>query len=261
MSGQRVRDACRQAWQRNALPGLAVAASVGGTVVYDGAWGEAEGYWRGVALDRGREGILGLVAEEPLRFEPGEGYAYDNTGFYLLGVAIEAVTGTSYGAFLEERVVRPLGLRATRVNDAAALVPDRVRGYSRRGESAVNRPCYSTDNTYSAGALLASAWDLARFAASVHAGELLEPALRGAMRTPHPTGQGNELGGGFRTGLGWFLVDDGRRRFEGHGGSILGFRSALIRRPEEGIAVAVLADGGWWQDPEELALEVARSLT
>jgi len=222
---------------------------------------EADGYWRGAALDRGVDGILELVSGLPLQFEPGERFAYDNTGFYLLGLVIERVSGRSYGAFLAERIFGPLDMGVTRVNDYGALVPCRVRGYSRDGARVVNKPPYSTSNTFSAGVLLASAGDLARFGAAVQSGTLLDPQLRRMMRTPRPTRLGNELSGGFRVGLGWFLMDDGDRRFEGHGGGIVGFRSCLIRRPEEGVCVVALANADWWREPESLALEVARRVS
>lgn len=222
---------------------------------------EADGYRQGAALNRGREGILELVAGLPLLFEPGERHAYDNTGFHLLGTVIERVSGRSHETFLNDRIIRPLGLRATRVNDYRELVPGRVHGYSRDREGIVNKGCYSTSNTFSAGVLLASAPDLAAFGAAAHTDALLAPALRRAMRTPRPSRVGNELSEGFQVGLGWFLTDDGTRRFEGHGGGILGFRSALIHLPAEELCVAVLANGDWWERPEDLALEVARCLT
>lgn len=218
---------------------------------------EADGYWQGVALDRGARGILGLVSGLPLRFEPGERFAYDNTGFYLLGMVIERVSGRSYDAFLQERLLRPLGLPSVRVNDPKELVPARVRGYSRDDVRIVNSASYSSDNTYSAGALLASVADLARFGAAETPRRSLAPELRRLMRTPRPTRLGNERMEGFQVGLGWFLTDVGERHFEGHGGSIVGFRSCLIRLPDRGVSVAVLSNGDWWRDPEGLALEVA----
>lgn len=335
MSSDDAKRACAAARDRAELPGLAVAAASGGSVVFAEAWGqadlehqlpvttdavfeiasvtklftaeavmllvqdgvlgldqtlgallpevpdawrgvplerilahqsglpsytEAEGYWQGAALDRGREGILELVSGLPLRFEPGERYAYDNTGFYLLGTVIERVSGLSYESFLSERILGPLSLRATRVNDYRELVQGRVHGYSRSHEGIVNKACYSSGNTYSAGVLLASAPDLAAFGAAVQTDALLAPSLRRVMRTPRPSRAGNELAGGFRVGLGWFLTDDGTRRFEGHGGQIPGFRSALIRLPEEELCVAVLANGDWWERAEDLAVEVARRL-
>lgn len=222
---------------------------------------EVDGYWQGVALDRDAEQILGLVADLPLRFEPGERFAYDNTGFYLLGLALERATGSSYASLIEDRIARPLGLRATAVNDLGRVIPGRVRGYGRGDTGVVHRGCYSTGNTFAAGVLLSSARDLARFGAAVEGHELLDRELRARMRTPHLSRERNEEALGYRLGLGWHLLEaeDGWT-FEGHNGNIPGFVASLLRAPEAGVSVALLANGDWWGEPHRLAMDVARDL-
>ena len=65
----------------------------------------------------------------PLEFQPGETWAYDNTGYYLLGIIIEKASGKSYWQFLDERIFKPLGMRATRNTDPQPIVPNRASGY------------------------------------------------------------------------------------------------------------------------------------
>src|SRR5204863_8040475 len=60
--------------------------------------------------------LIGLVRDLPLEFEPGEKWNYNNTGYYLLGLIIEKVSGKSYGEFLSTRVFKPLGMTTARVN-------------------------------------------------------------------------------------------------------------------------------------------------
>ncbi len=225
------------------------------------SYNEVDGYWQGVALDRGPDEILALVTDLPLAFEPGERMAYDNTGFFLLGLALERATGASYGRLIEERIAAPLGMRATRVNDHGRLVPGRVRGYGRGDTGVVNRGCYSTGNTFSAGVLLSSAHDLTLFGAAVERHALLDPELRDAMRRPRPSLERNEDALGYRLGLAWHLLEaeDGTV-FEGHNGSIVGFAAGLLRLPAAGVSVAVLANGDWWGAPHLLAMEIAREL-
>ena len=71
--------------------------------------------------------ILDLVTKEPLEFTPGEKWNYSNTGYFLLGMLIEKVTGKTYGEFMAERIFKPLGMTQTRVNDLHAIIPNRAR--------------------------------------------------------------------------------------------------------------------------------------
>ena len=222
---------------------------------------DSPGYWPGAALDRGRDGILALVAGLPAADEPGDRFAYDNTGFYLLGIALERVTGRSWGSLIAERIAAPLALGSVRANVRAEVIPGRARGYTRTSDGAVeNRPPYSCDNTFSAGGLLSDARDVARFGAAVQAGALLDEGLRSQMRTPRPSRARNEDALGYRLGLAWHLLRVGDRTFEGHNGNILGFASALLCDPASGLAVCVLLNADWWAAPHVLALDLLRNL-
>ena len=56
----------------------------------------------------GVEELVRMFFRLPLEFQPGESWAYDNTGYYLLGLVVEKASGRSYWQFLEERIFRPL---------------------------------------------------------------------------------------------------------------------------------------------------------
>ena len=57
----------------------------------------------------------------PLKFEPGDKFAYSNVGYRLLGVIIEKVSGLSYWEFLDEHIFKPLGMNATRNSDPKTI--------------------------------------------------------------------------------------------------------------------------------------------
>ncbi|WP_262919516.1 serine hydrolase domain-containing protein [Niabella hibiscisoli] len=67
----------------------------------------------------------------PLEFKPGEQYRYSNSGYYLLGYIIEKVTRQSYPAYLQEHILKPLGLKHTYFDSTGTLIPGRVNGYRR----------------------------------------------------------------------------------------------------------------------------------
>ena len=61
-----------------------------------------------------RERIIDLVASQPLDFEPGTGHSYSNVGFIIAGMVIEEATGTTYGDYVTDEILEPLGLEQTR---------------------------------------------------------------------------------------------------------------------------------------------------
>jgi D-alanyl-D-alanine carboxypeptidase len=57
------------------------------------------------------ETLIGFFKDKPLEFEPGERWAYNNSGYVLLGAVIEKVSGKSYEQFIEEEIFKPLGMK------------------------------------------------------------------------------------------------------------------------------------------------------
>ncbi|HEY0034419.1 MAG TPA: serine hydrolase domain-containing protein, partial [Devosia sp.] len=72
--------------------------------------------------------LLPLIVAEPLEFRPGEREAYSNGGYWVLGAVIEAITGKSYGQYLDESIYRPLGMSASGLvsGDATAVRKTRM---------------------------------------------------------------------------------------------------------------------------------------
>ena len=150
-------------------------------------------------LPASRDEVLGLVAGEPLEFAPGEQYAYNNTGYYLLGHVIEKASGQPYGDFLRERIFAPLGMNATRLNDMDDILPHRACGYVWGEDRLWNARHISMTWPFSAGALVSTTLDLARWDAALGGGSLLPKAMWERMWTPAtcwPTGQRPATGSG-----------------------------------------------------------------
>ncbi|MGV3527012.1 MAG: serine hydrolase domain-containing protein [Candidatus Sericytochromatia bacterium] len=213
-------------------------------------------YWLHTREDLPASHILNLVRDLPLDFAPGDQYAYDNTGFYLLGLLLEAVAGLSYAEVLQRQIFRPLGMHATRANDYRQRVPQRAAGYSLVEGEIVNKVYYSPTGTFAAGCLLSSVADLLRWSARLHDPDWLDPALRQACWTPRPSRAGNERQDGLQLGLGWFEVQTAQGPFWGHNGGIQGFSSSLIHLPESRWTAVVLSNGDWAAEPHLLAREL-----
>lgn len=198
---------------------------------------EVPGFGKRVRDDLSPAEVLGLVKELPLDFKPGEKWAYSNTGYFLLGMLIEKVSGKRYGEFLEERIFRPLGMTSTRVNELAAIIPNRATGYSWRGRL-LNAEMTSPTQPFSAGALVSTVEDMAKWDAALYTEKLLKKASLEQMWTAVSLS-----GGGAATyGFGWAVDRRQGHRYIGHGGGITGFSTAIDRYPDDGLTVIVLAN-------------------
>jgi len=189
-------------------------------------------------LPTSRDEVLALVAGEPLEFAPGEQYAYNNTGYYLLGHIIEKASGRPYADFLRERIFTPLKMDATCVNDLKDILPNRACGYEWAEDRWRNADHISMTWPFSAGALVSTALDLARWDAALGSESLLPKDVWERMWTPATLTDGTKVGYGF----GWGVGDYGGHPTVGHGGGIPGFMSYAERFPEDDLAVIVLTN-------------------
>ena len=69
---------------------------------------------------------LPLIAEERLQFEPGARFGYSNSGYVLLGLVVERVSGESYYSYVAQHVFRPAGMTATGCFWKSRRVPNRA---------------------------------------------------------------------------------------------------------------------------------------
>jgi D-alanyl-D-alanine-carboxypeptidase/D-alanyl-D-alanine-endopeptidase len=181
------------------------------------------------------DGLLEALAAARLRRTPGTGGVhYSNLGVGVLGQALAHATGTSYGALVEQRVCRPLGLVDTATHDrlSAEQRSRLVPGHRGRRRPAAAWPL---DGMPGAGALHSTVDDLLRYL-----GAQLDPdstPLGDAVRlTQRPRVEGRQP-----IGLGW-LRNDRPARLWWHNGGTGGFRSFAGFVPDRHVAVAVLSN-------------------
>lgn len=132
--------------------------------------------------------LIQFVLGRPALFEPGEGWAYSDTGYILAGLVIEAATGHNYYDLVQDRFLAPLGLRHTSPSNDRNL-PGLAAGYS--ADNPFGWPATSTvsDGTlawhpgmeWTGGGLVSTAEDLARWGAALFGGTALPEAALDQM--------------------------------------------------------------------------------
>lgn len=146
--------------------------------------------------------LLDILFRTQLAFSPGSRFAYSNSGYWVLGQLIEAVTGSSYERFLSDRIFVPLGMRAIRRMDRTSIILNRASGYTWGDGVLLNAPHTSTTWAYSEGGLVSSVSDLAKCDAALWSGRLLraESVAQMAASVHLPDGTDSNYGFGWTVG-------------------------------------------------------------
>lgn len=184
--------------------------------------------------------LVGLVKDRPMDFAPGTRFRYNNTGYVLLGLIVEKLSGQPWGAFLDTRIFKPVGMPTARVNDLSVIVPHRAQGYAWSNGTLRNGEYVSPTQPFAAGALLVSVKDLVRWDLALWSRPLLSPASLAAMYEPASLAGGTTHPYGF----GWELGTYRTRRRHAHGGGIPGFSTYYTRFIDDKVSVIVLANEG-----------------
>ena len=195
-------------------------------------------FFKTARKDYTHQEIIKLVADSPMEFKPGEKWAYNNTGYFLLGIIVENVSGKGFGDFLEERVFKPLGMNSTRMNDYRTIMLNRAQGYSAAGGKLVNGEYVSPTQPFSAGALVSTVADMAKWDAALNSEGVLPKSVRDRMWTEAKLNDGKGAGYGF----GWSVGNRNGRKLVEHGGGIQGFSTHFSRFLDDRLSVIVLTN-------------------
>jgi len=183
--------------------------------------------------------MIDSFKDDPLDFEPGTEFRYNNSGYFLLGAIIEKVSGTGYADFLAQRIFVPLGMKDTAYEGHARRRAPVAAGHSRAENGYDYAAPLSMSQPYAAGALVSTVDDLARWDAAISAGRLLTPASWRRAFTSWRLNDGKPTGYGY----GWEVGKVQGQAMVGHGGAINGFTGFALRIPERKVYVAVLSNG------------------
>jgi len=190
------------------------------------------------ALDLTHAQILASIKDRALDFTPGTSWRYDNTGFYLVGMVVEQVTGQAYATYIRDHFFHPLGMSSSSLCTIHDNVPDLVSAYVRQNNALVPAPFMTWMLPFSAGSVCSTATDLTRWQLALDSGQVLRPATLALMRRPTELADGTRVDYGLGTRLGSFLG----RRVLGHTGSGGGFTTVLEDFPDDRVTITVLVN-------------------
>lgn len=203
--------------------------------------------WYGIAEVQGlpagehhfrNEDLLEMASRQrALNFPSGTKYLYSNTGWNLMALVVERVTGETFQEASRRRIFEPLGMSDTRWReDFRMVVPGRAVAYARRGDGWAKADPFMS--IIGAGGLLTTVNDLLRWNENLSTGTVGGRALVDRMQARARLSDGREIG----YGLGLMIRDERGTRAVAHGGATGGYRSQVVRFPERNLSVAILCN-------------------
>ena len=184
--------------------------------------------------------FLGLLArQKELNFRPGEQFLYSNSGYVLLAIIVKRASGKSLAQFAEENIFKPLGMNSTRFrDDRTIIVKNRATGYSSRPSGGFSTVVSNFDRVGDGG-LLSSVEDLALWDQNLYENKLAGGTdLIPQLLTVGTLTNGKKLTYAFGLMAGEYKG----LKTVGHGGSFFGYRTDMIRFPEQRFSVICLCN-------------------
>ena len=179
-----------------------------------------------------KDSIISYFKNLPYNFSPGNGWRYNNSGYYLLGCIIEKVSGQSYSNYLQQNIFDKLGMKNTGVDRLDSVLTMRAKGYSRVGKKTVNADYISMEWPFSAGVLYSTLDDLYKWDRSLYNNSVLSNASKEKMFTP---GRSNY-------GYG-FVIDSIEKHLHiWHNGGIPGFSTNFSRFVNDDLCIVVFSN-------------------
>jgi CubicO group peptidase (beta-lactamase class C family) len=193
-----------------------------------------------------------IVRQKALNFAPGDDWLYSNSGYFLLSIVIQRASGKSFAEYAKAKIFDPLGMTQTLVLDNhKRIVPMRATGYAPGPRGGFRTEMSKFEQTGD-GAVQTSVEDLLLWDRNFY-----NPKVGGAefLKRMHAVGAFN-TGEKHDYASGLFIDTHKGLNRVSHGGSWAGYRSDLVRFPDQKLSVACLCNLGT-ADPTRMALQVA----
>ena len=191
------------------------------------------------------EEFVGKFADKELEFTPGEKFSYSNSGYFLLGVLIEKVSGKSYEEMLQDKIFDPLNMTGTGYDNHGDILKNRATGYEKQGGKYVNSKYLDMTIPYSAGSMYSTVDDLYKWDQALYTTTLLPKEYMTMYFKPNISAFGNT-----HYAYGWAVGYDkiGSSKDSiytiSHGGGINGFNTNISRATSDKSLVVLLNNTG-----------------
>lgn len=182
--------------------------------------------------------VVALVEKDTFDFAPGSAWRYNNTGYLLLGMIIEKVSGQPYPEYITSRFLAPLGMRSASFCPGTLADSGYARGYALRYGSIEPAPGSVASQHWSAGGLCMHLPDFLKWQAALTHGRVVRPASFARMSTSDTLSSGAPANYGF----GFWTVNTSGYQGVFHTGSTGGFNVSQSWYPGDSLSVVVFSN-------------------
>jgi CubicO group peptidase (beta-lactamase class C family) len=194
-----------------------------------------------------------LSRQKALNYAPGEEFLYSNTNYFLMSVIIRRATGKPMSQFADENIFKPLGMTHTRFyDDHSVVVPGRVPAYEPRPAGGFRIDWSTNFDKIGDGGLMSSVDDLLLWDRNFYDNKLGKGTLLKEIQTQGALNSGKQI----EYALGLFITTYRGLPIVEHGGALFGYRTELLRFPQQKFSVITLCNVGT-SSPRRLANQVA----
>lgn len=180
-----------------------------------------------------------MKAQDSTYFEPGTEYRYSNSGYAVLAMIIEKISGKSFAQYLKENIFDPLGMTNTVAYEKGiSTVPSRAFGYAEENGVMGPKDQSLTSAVLGDGGIYSSVNDLIKWDQALYTDKLVSFGSLEQAFTPGSLKNGAKLDYGF----GWRIDEyKGHRRIH-HTGSTCGFATIIQRFPDDAFTIIILTN-------------------
>lgn len=188
--------------------------------------------------DKTLDELIDYFKNEPMDFDPGEAFAYNNSGYVLLGKIIEVLSGDTYENFIENKIFKQLGMTSSSFGNNREIVKNRVDGYEQDANGYVNANYISMTLPHAAGSLTSTLDDMLKWQNALKNNTLIKEA------TFNKAIKGSELNNGEHIPYGYGLGEMNLKGSKGytHSGGIFGTSTNGIYLIDEDVYVIGLSN-------------------
>lgn len=180
-----------------------------------------------------------LKSQEQTYFPPGTQYRYSNSGYALLALVVEQISGQDFATYLKENIFAPLGMDATVAYEPGiSTVPRRALGYRRTDAGWEDADQSMTSAVLGDGGIYTSVVDYFRWDQALYTDQLVSRGALAEAFTPAKLADGTATNYGF----GWRIDERNGVTVIHHNGETCGFNTAVRRVPERRLAVVVFTN-------------------
>jgi CubicO group peptidase (beta-lactamase class C family) len=180
-----------------------------------------------------------MARQRELNFHPGAEFLYCNTGFTFLAEIVGRVTGTPFPEWTKQNIFEPLGMNRTLFYDDHEKVVEN-RAYSYYKPDSVYKKRVLSYANFGATSLFTTVEDIMKWAANFETMTVGNPKVMAMMEEKFVLNNGDTIDYGFGQGIGEYKG----LKTVSHGGADAGYRTTLIRFPEERVSIAVFSNLG-----------------